>query len=90
LEPVVQSSIPDITEADLQRIVQLRLRRYGRSVPVESAESGVSVGGDAMAITMCPTLYWTERVLIRLLAREPIRRQDYAFMWRAKQLAVTE
>lgn len=30
------------------------------------------------------------RLLRRLLAREPIRRQDYAFVRRVKQLAVTE
>jgi hypothetical protein len=30
------------------------------------------------------------RLLRRLLTRVPIRRQDYAFMWRVKQLAVTE
>ena len=57
----MQSSIPDFSDADLQGIAQLLERRYGKAVPVEMAESEVSFGEDAAAITVCPTVYWTER-----------------------------
>jgi len=57
----VQSSIPESSEADLQMVAQLLLRRHGGPVPVELAESEVSVGEDAAAITLCPTVYRTGR-----------------------------
>lgn len=50
---------PDFT-ADEQRQVETQLRqRFGFAVPIELAESELSLDPASEALTVCPTLYWT-------------------------------
>jgi hypothetical protein len=53
-------SIPDFTDAELKLVGQTLRERYGREVPIESAEAEIGIGDD-VELTTCPVLYWEER-----------------------------
>ncbi len=54
-------SVPDFTEAE-QEIVSAELhKRYGKQVDVELADSELQLDPASTELTLCPTLYWTER-----------------------------
>jgi hypothetical protein len=53
-------SIPDFTDAEIKLASQTLRERYGREVPIETAEAEIGIGDDA-ELTNCPVLYWQER-----------------------------
>ena len=57
----MNAPVPDFTAAEQDLVAAVVRQRYGKPVPVEPAESELRLdaGGDAM--TVCPTLYWSER-----------------------------
>jgi hypothetical protein len=57
----MHSAIPDFTEAEQELIAAQLLRRYGKSIPLQLADSELQLGPDPEELTSCPTLYWSER-----------------------------
>jgi hypothetical protein len=57
----MSATIPDFTDADQDLVADLLRQRYGKSVPLELAESELRLDAGSDVLTVCPTLYWTER-----------------------------
>ena len=55
------SAIPDFTEAEQQLISQILLERYSRLVPWQLAETELQLDPGSEHLTVCPTLYWSQR-----------------------------
>jgi len=53
-------SVPNFNEAELKLANQTLVERYGRAVPIETAEAEIGLGDDGELDT-CPVLYWEER-----------------------------
>lgn len=54
-------SIPDFTEAEQKRVSELLFRRYAKLVPLQLADSELQLDGISRKLTLCPTIYWSER-----------------------------
>lgn len=55
------NAIPDFTEAEQKLVSTLLLKRYGKSLSLELADSELQLGADPEDLTLCPTFYWNER-----------------------------
>jgi hypothetical protein len=60
-DPAVHAPVPDFTDAEQALVAEILQRRYGKKVPVEPAESELRLDPGVEALTVCPTLYWSER-----------------------------
>lgn len=54
-------TIPNFTEAECQLVSELLLQRYNKTVLPELADSELQLDPGNEALTLCPTLYWSER-----------------------------
>lgn len=57
----MQVLIPDFTPAEQELVASLLLRRYSRLVPMQLADSELQLNAASEELTLCPTLYWSER-----------------------------
>jgi hypothetical protein len=57
----MNTAIPDFTEAEQQLVAAQLLHRYGQPVPLQLADSELQLNPVTLDLTLCPTLYWTER-----------------------------
>ena len=55
------NTIPDYTEEEYKLASALLLKRYGKLIPLQLADSELQLGADPANLTSCPTLYWTEQ-----------------------------
>ncbi|MBI4938056.1 MAG: hypothetical protein HY846_07550 [Nitrosomonadales bacterium] len=53
--------IPDFTSAEQELVTRLLLHRYGKPVPLQLADSELQLDAASGELTLCPTLYWSER-----------------------------
>jgi len=53
--------IPDFTDAEQKLVSGLLLKRYAKLVPLQLADSELQLGASPKKLTLCPTLYWSER-----------------------------
>jgi len=53
-------SIPDFTDSEFQLVTQILLERYGRLVPLQSADVELQLDPASVTLTTCPSLYWNE------------------------------
>jgi hypothetical protein len=53
-------SIPDFTDSEFQLANQILLERYGRLVPLQSADVELLLAPEDKEPTLCPALYWNE------------------------------
>lgn len=53
-------SIPEFTDAEFQLVSQTLLERYGRLIPIQSAEVELLLDPTHAQPTPCPALYWNE------------------------------
>ena len=53
--------IPDFTDSELKLVTQTLLERYGRMVPLQTADAEVQLESDSDVLTTCPVIYWEER-----------------------------
>jgi hypothetical protein len=54
-------NIPDFTEAEQQLISHILLERYKLLVPWQLAEAELQLDPSSEDLTVCPTLYWSQR-----------------------------
>ncbi len=54
-------SVPDFTEAEKEVVNAELHKRYGKQVALELADSELQLDPASSVLTLCPTLYWTER-----------------------------
>ncbi len=54
-------AIPDFNSAERWVIESALKERYGRIVPIELADSELKLDPGAPVITVCPTVFWSER-----------------------------
>lgn len=54
-------AIPDFSEAEQKLISGLLLKRYGKLVPLQLADSELQLQAPLKKLTVCPTIYWGER-----------------------------
>ena len=57
----MNTPIPEFTDAETGMVADLLVQRYGKPVPVEPAETELRLDPAIDALTVCPTLYWSER-----------------------------
>ena len=55
------TSIPDFTGVEHKRVSELLFERYGKSAPIQLADSELQLGGDPSQLAVCPSFYWNER-----------------------------
>jgi hypothetical protein len=55
------TSIPDFDDAETRTVEAALVYRYGRIVPMQSAEVDLKLDRDSDELTSCPALYWHER-----------------------------
>jgi hypothetical protein len=55
------TAIPDFTEAELWVARSAINERYGKPVAIELADSELRLDRESVTLTVCPTLFWTER-----------------------------
>lgn len=53
--------IPDFTEAEQKLVSGLLLKRYAKTVQLQLADSELQIDAASESLTLCPTLYWSER-----------------------------
>ena len=53
--------IPDFTEAESAIVAEVIVQRYGKPVPVEPVETELRLDPATDALSVCPSLYWSER-----------------------------
>lgn len=52
---------PDFTEAEHHLVAELLQQRYDKAVQMELADSELRLDPGSDVMTICPTLYWSER-----------------------------
>ena len=57
----VNVPVPDFTEPERELVVALLQERYGKTIPLELADSELRLDPARDDLTVCPTLYWSER-----------------------------
>jgi hypothetical protein len=57
----MSAPIPDFDDSERDLVARLVHRRYGKPVAVELADSELLLDPAQAAMTLCPTLYWSER-----------------------------
>lgn len=53
--------ISDFTETEQKLVSGLLFKRYAKLVQLQLADSELQLDGPSGALTLCPTLYWSER-----------------------------
>jgi hypothetical protein len=53
--------IPDFTDAEQELVSGLLIKRYARLVPLQLADSELQLDASTRKLTLCPTIYWSER-----------------------------
>jgi len=53
--------LPDFTEAEQRHLEALLERRYGTPVAIELADSELQLDPAHEEVTVCPTVYWSQR-----------------------------
>jgi len=54
-------NIADFTDSEQKLVTTQLLQRYGKLVPLQLADSELQLDPASTELTVCPTLYWTER-----------------------------
>jgi hypothetical protein len=57
----MNAPISHFTEAEQKLVANLLLQRYGRLVALQLADSELQLDAGRDELTVCPTLYWSER-----------------------------
>lgn len=57
----MSAPIPEFTPAEREIVAMLVERRYGKPVEIVEADSELRLDPGSDALTVCPTLYWSER-----------------------------
>ena len=55
------ASIPDFTDTELWVARSAINERYGKTVATDLADSELRLDRESTVLTLCPTLFWTER-----------------------------
>ncbi|MCP5266086.1 MAG: hypothetical protein H6934_08225 [Burkholderiaceae bacterium] len=50
----------EFTDAERSRVAEIRIEPYGRVVPLQLADTELSLAPGDSSLTTCPTLYWTD------------------------------
>lgn len=54
-------AVADYSDNDRQLVAQILFERYGRLVPLQSADVELQLDPASETLTACPALYWEER-----------------------------
>ena len=57
----MQNQISDFTENQLSYVSKLLTRRYSKPVELQLADSELQLDLESDELSLCPTIYWTER-----------------------------
>ncbi len=57
----MQDTTPDFTDTEQGLVARLLFQRYAKLVPLQLADSELRLDADSERLTLCPTLYWSER-----------------------------
>jgi hypothetical protein len=75
------TTITDFTEAEHKRVSGLLFERYGKLVPIQLADSELQLGLDPAQLTVCPSLYWSERGAHFIVCKVAIDRYRCQFFY---------
>ena len=54
-------TIADFSDSELKLINQTLVERYGRMVPLQTADAEIQLRAESDALDTCPVVYWEER-----------------------------
>lgn len=54
-------TIADFSDSELKLLNQTLIERYGRMVPLQTADAEIQLQADSDAVDTCPVVYWEER-----------------------------
>lgn len=54
-------TIADFSDSELKLINQTLVERYGRMVPLQTADAEIQLHAESNALDTCPVVYWEER-----------------------------
>ncbi len=54
-------TIADFSDSELKLINQTLVERYGRMVPLQTADAEIQLHAESDALDTCPVVYWKER-----------------------------
>lgn len=57
----MSNAIPDFTAAEQELVAKLLQRRYSKPVAMQLADSELQLDPASETLTLCPTLFWSER-----------------------------
>jgi hypothetical protein len=57
----MNTTIPDFTDAEQKLVSAFLFERYGKLVPLQTADSELQLDALSDELSLCPTLYWAER-----------------------------
>lgn len=57
---IMDTSIPDFTEAEQKPVSGILFERYGKLVPMQLADSEFQLDELFDELTLCPTIYWAD------------------------------
>ena len=75
------SQIPDFTAAEHRLVEALLERRYGTRVAIELADSELVLDRSQDKMTVCPTLYWSQRGAHFVVFRTAVDRYRCQFFY---------
>lgn len=61
MRSAVDTTVFDFTGQELELVAELLQQRYSKQVPLELADSELKLDPASDDMTVCPTLYWSER-----------------------------
>lgn len=53
--------IPDFSDTEQKLVSTLLFKRYAKLVPLQLADSELQLDARSRKLTLCPTIYWSER-----------------------------
>jgi hypothetical protein len=54
-------TIADFSDSELKLLNQTLIERYGRMVPLQTADAEIQLRAESDALDTCPVVYWEER-----------------------------
>ncbi|MBK6676669.1 MAG: hypothetical protein IPG52_07515 [Rhodocyclaceae bacterium] len=54
-------TIADFSDSELKLLNQTLIERYGRMVPLQTADAEIQLRAESDALDTCPVVYWKER-----------------------------
>lgn len=77
--------IPDFTETELWTVRVAVTERYGKNIELQLADSELRLDPGLTELTVCPTIFWTERGANFVICKLPSNKYRNQFFYSIKE-----